>query len=427
MIDLSNTVSVDRVTPDDGQYFFGYYDISPESPDGKRILVNKAPFIDRMPGQSDELEIGYIDADTGSYNRIGATTAWTFQEGCRLQWIDDNRVIYNDRNDDGTGVHAVAYDLNTNDRIDFAVPIATISSKRQIAICHSFINNKYCYSFEGKKCYEIDTDGGLYLLELTSGDLRCLISKKKLDEELGVSGEESWIEHCVLNPSGSSFFFLHRFSADNGVLFSSLCYSDLNGSFRILLKKTFVSHCSWRNDDAISAWCRIPSAVNSIQKGGFLRRNKKLYSFLINTYHRLVKSNSIRNKIANDSYVLFDVSQGNYKKIINADLISDGHDTWNDSGRYMLTDTYPDNREERSLLVYDYSNDETYLLGKFLSLPSNKDELIDKWNYSGMRCDLHPKQTFQKKNVYFDSVHEGYRGLYRIRISDYVEEWCGNN
>lgn len=35
MKDVRNEFRAERVTPDGGQYFFGYYDISPESLDGR--------------------------------------------------------------------------------------------------------------------------------------------------------------------------------------------------------------------------------------------------------------------------------------------------------------------------------------------------------------------------------------------------------
>ena len=57
MIDLTSDVLVERVTNINDQYFFGYYDMSPESPDGTKVLVNKPRFIDHMPMVDDELEI----------------------------------------------------------------------------------------------------------------------------------------------------------------------------------------------------------------------------------------------------------------------------------------------------------------------------------------------------------------------------------
>ena len=89
MIDLTSDVLVERVTNINDQYFFGYYDMSPESPDGTKVLVNKPRFIDHMPMVDDELEIGYIDLTAKSFNKIAETHAWNFQEGCRLQWLSD--------------------------------------------------------------------------------------------------------------------------------------------------------------------------------------------------------------------------------------------------------------------------------------------------------------------------------------------------
>ncbi|MBO4356000.1 MAG: hypothetical protein J5850_04020, partial [Clostridia bacterium] len=98
------------------------------------------------------------------------------------------------------------------------------------------------------------------------------------------------------------------------------------------------------------------------------------------------------------------------------------HCTWSKNMRYMLTDTYPDAEKRRSLLLYDEKNDEIYQLGEFYSYPKEMEKNNQKWNISSLRCDLHPKWTEGEKYIYFDSVHEGYRGLYRIDISDIMIE-----
>lgn len=424
MIDISKKIKINRITSDDGNYFFGYYDISPESPDGSKVLVNKAPFIDRMPNENDELEIGYIDTIKYEFHVIGKTTAWNFQEGCRLQWLDDNRIIYNARNTNNDGFHSVVYDIEARKIIqEYTIPIVTLSLSKEIAICHSFIRNKYCYPYEGKLAQEIDIDGGLFLLDLKTGESKCVIKMKELCDTAETMGLENWVEHCVINPEGNRFFFLQRWVDKSGAILMNLCVSELNGKFKVLLKNSFVSHAGWRGNDQISVWCRMPSGINAIQKGGLLRRNPQLYSVLINIYHSIFKSNKIRNKIANDSYVIFDIENNASKKIKNDDLITDGHDTWSANQRYMLTDTYPDKEGNRLLMVYDSRENKVLLLGSFFSFPRKDPGIDGKWNSSPMRCDLHPKQTFSQNNIYFDSVHEGYRGLYCIKISDYLGGW----
>ena len=113
---ILDKVSTYRAAYGDSNYFFGYYDVSPESPDGARILACRAKFIDHMPSANDELEIGYLDRNVCSeaenfgekkhiaedgFSILDTTTSWNFQEGCRLQWLDNYRAIYNSRYMDG--------------------------------------------------------------------------------------------------------------------------------------------------------------------------------------------------------------------------------------------------------------------------------------------------------------------------------------
>ncbi len=85
------------LTPGPGHYFFGYYDICPWDYDNRGLLALKTTFLDRIPDCQDQAEI--ILVTPGTPDRIlGATTAWNWQLGARLQWLPSSsgrRIIYN--------------------------------------------------------------------------------------------------------------------------------------------------------------------------------------------------------------------------------------------------------------------------------------------------------------------------------------------
>ena len=61
----------------------------------------------------------------------------------------------------------------------------------------------------------------------------------------------------------------------------------------------------------------------------------------------------------------------------------------------------------KSLYKYNYTNKKLEKLGEFL----------ESFNFYGeTRCDLHPRFSFDGEKVFFDSVHEGQRGLYVMEI-----------
>ncbi len=425
MKNINSEINIERVTPGDGQFFFGYYDLSPESPDGTKILCNKAPFIDRMPRAADELEIGYIDARTFEYTVIGKTSAWNFQEGCRLQWLDDERVIYNIR--DGHTFKSEVFDVVQRSSIRiYDIPIYSVA--KGFALSYSFTNNKYDYAHTEDEWSQDPYKDGVYLLNLANGTYNRIISNDTLDSFAGIKNSNGHVEYCVFNPKGDKFYLYYRWGdrwgENNNAAYTMVCVSDLNGNVTVLLKSNFISHAGWCGNEKISAWGRLPNRVNAVQNNSFFR-NTGLWKIAVSVFHHIVKSSKYRQKLTNDAYIMMDLISGEKCKIENSCFTSDGHCTWSSDEALMLTDTYPDKNDRRHLMIYDMSNDKVYLLGMFYSYPEKMKEKNVSWNFSAMRCDLHPKWGRGKKYIYFDSVHEGYRGLYRIDISNRLEDNSG--
>jgi len=68
-------------TPNDGHYFFGYYDKSPLNKDNTKLLACKSIFIDRMPTKDDILEIGYFEwQKSNKFIKVTETKAWNWQK-----------------------------------------------------------------------------------------------------------------------------------------------------------------------------------------------------------------------------------------------------------------------------------------------------------------------------------------------------------
>ncbi|MDD9988403.1 MAG: hypothetical protein OXQ31_19155, partial [Spirochaetaceae bacterium] len=93
-------VSVRRVTHPPGDHFFGYYEKTPWSPTGSKVLGMRAGFRDRQPTPDDELELGLVDPQgIEPFEPFAATTAWCWQQGTMLQWVPGttDSVVYNRR------------------------------------------------------------------------------------------------------------------------------------------------------------------------------------------------------------------------------------------------------------------------------------------------------------------------------------------
>ena len=101
----------------------------------------------------------------------------------------------------------------------------------------------------------------------------------------------------------------------------------------------------------------------------------------------------------------------------------DGHPSFSPDGRYVITDTYPDGRNYRKLLLYDWEKEESTVLEKLYSLPDKKYLETTKtvgdyknWGSSPFRVDLHPRWDRKGEKVCFDSIHEGKRGVYIFEL-----------
>src|SRR5262249_38150290 len=61
---------------------------------GRYALAMKVNFKERNVKSDDRGEIGYIDLkDNNKWTKIGETTAWNWQQGCRLTWRGNSNEI----------------------------------------------------------------------------------------------------------------------------------------------------------------------------------------------------------------------------------------------------------------------------------------------------------------------------------------------
>ena len=71
-------------------------------PTGRYMLGMRISIEGREVHPTDTGEIGIIDLkDNNKWTRIGQTTAWNWQQGCRLEWIpgSSEELIWDDRAD----------------------------------------------------------------------------------------------------------------------------------------------------------------------------------------------------------------------------------------------------------------------------------------------------------------------------------------
>ena len=92
-----------------------------------------------MPLPSDGLDVGYFDLEQGpikDFHRVDTSYAWNYHKGCRLQWLDKNRMIYNTAI--ANRLVSKIHDLSTGEYQVIDCPIDAVYHDGQRSLASSF-------------------------------------------------------------------------------------------------------------------------------------------------------------------------------------------------------------------------------------------------------------------------------------------------
>lgn len=376
---------IQRVFPDDdgAATFFGYYDHCPLSDDGRYVLVHRFNGeTTSRPSRDDTVDVCVVETETGDCVFRTSSRAFNFQQGTRLQWVTNRSFVYNDVSDDGSHYVARQVDLDTNQEVTYAKPVQDSWKD------HYFIALNY------QRLYTLRPDYGYFHLpKLTTEELQerandglARVSYETGDAELIYSLDQicrthpkpafrdasHYVNHVNLSPDGERFIFLHRYSYKNR-RFDRLFLGDPDGERLVLLADyDMVSHYCWKNDHSIVAY--------------------------------------MRDSDGQDAYLEIDVRDASSCPFSSAlDTYGDGHPSIA-SGRFV-TDTYPQRSGRQLLLMLEADGPET-------ATPVRLGAFYHGLDYRGeVRCDLHPRLTPNADALFFDSVFDGSRQMYRMNLS----------
>lgn len=371
-------------------HWFGYYDKCPWSADGRLMLAMEVDFMDRPATAEDSIRVGVIDLETGDgqFHALDETRAWCWQQGAMLQWLatDPNRLIIYNSIEDGRYV-SIIRDVHSGETRTIPRPIYAVSPDGTQAVSLNFARTGRCRPGYGYRALPDPTEGvmhpdddGIWHVDLRTGETKLIVS---IDQVVKIAyrrsmENENWFNHMQFCTDGSRFLWLHRwYRPGGGRHFTQLLTANPDGSdIYLLADDDMISHFDWRDERHILAWAT----------------------------HRQV----------GDKYYLFRDQSPWFETVGDHVLTCDGHCSYspNPGRRYILTDTYPDARSRRTLILFDTQSGQRADLGCWLSPRRYSSEI---------RCDLHPRWSRDGRQVCFDSLHEGDRQLYVIDIADLVE------
>ncbi len=372
------------VTSGPRHHFFGYYDKSPWDFSGRWILGLETTFMDRPPTEHDVATIGLIDTARGNaWRPVAETRAWNWQQGCMLQWLDGGRggeIIFNDRRD-GELVARIVHPDAGRERV-LGRPVYGVNAAGTHAVSLNFArlhHQRPGYGYAGVddpwRREDEPAEDGLHAMDLATGQSRLILSiaaAAAFQRRPEFTGRVHRFNHAQFSHDGRRFACLHRCKTPNQEVGDTrLLTLNLDGSaLRSLSDHGLVSHYDWRGSDAILAWAR-------------------------------------RDGLG-DHYFLFPDGSGSAQRVGDGVLTCDGHCSFSPDGEWVLTDTYPDTTQHRTLLLYRWATGERIDIGRFHAPPLD-------WQ---IRCDLHPRWSPDGRQVCVDSIHEGSRQIYVVDVSE---------
>lgn len=362
-----------RITPDKENCYFGYYDKTPYSKDGTKIIYHSIPSMN-APQAGERAKIYIQDVVSGERTLLGTTLAWNLQQGSMLRFYDTDIVAWNDFHN---GEYCtVFHSLQDESEKVLPWPLYDIdhSGKYGLSLEFERLNidaEGYGYILKGTKIF--DNPATISLVSINEKSSKVIIDSNSLNERYPIPQKDVeffYFNHLNFNPSGTRFLFIERYVYQNK-RYSRLFTSDLEGKeIHLLASEMMVSHFAWRTNDEFIVFCK--------------HNGRDAY------------------------YILKDEQDSKFIEVKDPHLRVDGHPTFllNDK-KIFVSDTYPDHGRCRHLFTYDMKSHE------YKELASLKAPI----KYDGpTRCDFHPRLHPDGKHVVIDSIHEGYRGLYEIEL-----------
>jgi hypothetical protein len=184
-------------------HWFGYYDKLEFDPANQRVLGMAVDFEHRQPTADDAIAIGFVDlADGDRWHDLGTSRAWSWQQGCMLQWRPGSRseVIWNDRGDDRYVSHRL--DTATGQRRTIPWPIYALSPDGRSAVTVDFrrLNDtRPGYGYVGLTDPHRDElapkDSGIWSVDLDSGKANLILSLAEVARFERPEGEDRGAKH----------------------------------------------------------------------------------------------------------------------------------------------------------------------------------------------------------------------------------------
>lgn len=423
----NNNSSLRQVTSGSKHHFFGFYDTSPWDGSGRYLLTLRVDFIHRAPTSEDEAEVCLIDTEKEMVRQLATSSAWNFQQGARLQWIGPDYtpwIAFNDCEEDTLVTRFL--NIKTKETRTLQPPLFTVGPNGDLAVSINFNRGREGYGYSGDSFQRTQSpntsrsEDGIRIVTLPEGESSTLISFAELCDILPLDTMNTghhWIDHVRFDPTGSKIAFLHRWTLQDGGMYTRLLVATVDGeTIDCVIDSGRVTHYDWRTSEQLIAWSRHQDTIKTVTKDS--RFQNPIQRLVLNSARAVIKRVGIpswfQQNVIGEGYYLYDLTGGDQSRIATGKLNRDGHPSVAPHDPdWIVTDTYPDADSNRHLWLYNIESEQRIELGSFHS-PT-------EYNGTGLRCDLHPRWNRTGTHICFDSMHQNGRQLYVMDIAEYVK------
>lgn len=381
---LDNRIkNVYSVMPDAGndEIFFGYYDKCCSW--GDKVLFHRNTFSSlNLPRADKPCGLYLKDLKSNKITKIGTSHAYNWQQGCRIHWISEDKILYNTFDENSQTYKAVMWSVAEGSEIcRYDMPVQdSMGEDFFLSINYRRLWNMrpdYCYRcmpmLNQAELEDVSNDG-IWKVDMSTQKVELLHS---IAEVIKVDYREQFakcnhnVNHVMLSPNGKRFIFIHR-NYLGKQRFDRLMLSDFK-NLKVVIDEHYVSHCCWIDNSTILGY---------LMSGG----ERGFFYIDVDTLN---------------------VTKCEAMSAINA---GDGHPSYN--GRIVVFDTYPDKSRMQKLYIYDTQKKKVFPLL----------ELYQSTQYiEETRCDLHPRFSHDGRKIFFDTVYHGHRELCYVDISEFYE------
>jgi hypothetical protein len=359
------------VIVDEGS-FFGYYDKSPESVSGQILTHSTSQNTQNLPDPNVPIDILLLSPNRKELLRV-STNAYNWQQGARLQWLTDDLFAFNDFD----GERYITRVFSAKKLIELErIPLPIQDGWRDkffLSINYERLNVlRPDYGYRNKPPLNLSelmslNNDGIWIYDMVACETKLILTLETLASQVKKNEALHKVNHVSICPSGDCFVFVHRYLI-KGRRHDRLMLLNIDGTgLEELSNFGMVSHYCWINKSELIGFLRGPDGQDGYWKVD----------------------------VVNKKFTRCDVCQG----------LGDGHPSSHKN--LIVTDSYPNKSRMQNLVIFDINNLKQKSLGSFFHSFKFTNE---------SRCDLHPRFGKTGNYVYFDSVFDGNRRLYRMSL-----------